>query len=86
MDLSRRLRYVPLLAAGVEVFLGLILLGGLTGLLWHTSTFDWWVKLSPSMSGPTADWFVWGLSFLFTLSPSFVALVDRVATLIQLLS
>ena len=80
MDLTKWLRYVPLLASAVVVFLGLILLGGLTGLLWHIRTFDWWVKLSPSVLGPTADWFVWGLSFLLVLSPSFVALVRRTAT------
>jgi len=56
------------------------MLGRLTGLLWHIRTFDWWVKLSPSVLGPTADWFVWGLSFLLVLSPSFVALVRRVVT------
>ena len=74
------LRYVPLLAAGVVVFLGLLFLGGLVGLLWHIDIFDWWVKLSPSVLGPTADWFVWGVSFLVVLSPSFVALVRRTGT------
>ena len=80
MDLTKWLRFVPLLGSGVVVFLGLILLGGLTGLLWHIRTFDWWVKLSPSVLGPIADWIVWGVCFLLVLSPSFVALVRRVAT------
>jgi hypothetical protein len=80
MDLSKRLRYVPLLAAGVVVFLGLVFLGGLTGLLWHTRTFDWWVKLNPSVLGPTADWIVWGVCFLLTLYPAVVALVRRRVT------
>jgi hypothetical protein len=79
MDLNKWLRYVPLLASAVVVFLSLILLGGLTGLLWHIRTFDWWVKLSPSVLGATADWFVWCLSFLLVLSPSFVGLVRRMA-------
>jgi hypothetical protein len=80
MDLSKRLRYVPLLAAGVVVFLGLVFLGGLTGLLWHIRTFDWWVKLNPSVLGPTADWIVWGVCFLLTLYPAVVALVRRRVT------
>ena len=75
MDLTKWLRYVPLLAGGVVVFLGLVLLGGPAGLLWHIRTFDWWVKLSPSVLGPTADWFAWALGFLVVLSPSFAALV-----------
>jgi hypothetical protein len=81
MDLSKRLRYVPLLAAGVVVFLGLVFLGGLTGLLWHIRTFVWWVNLSPFVLGPTADWFTWGVSFLFTVSPSVAAVVRRRVTL-----
>jgi hypothetical protein len=80
MGLSKRLRYVPLLAAGVVVFLGLVFLGGLTGLLWHIRTFDWWVKLNPSVLGPTADWIVWGVCFLLTLCPVVVALVRRRVT------
>jgi len=77
MELRKRLGYVPLLAAGVVVFLGLVFLGGLTGLLWHIRTFDWWVKLSPSVLEPTADWVVWVVCFLLTLSPALVALVRR---------
>jgi len=77
MQSHRRLGYVPLLAAGVVVFLGLVFLGGLTGLLWHIRTFVWWVKLSPSVLEPTADWIVWVVCFLLTLSPAVVALVRR---------
>jgi hypothetical protein len=77
MDLSKRLRYVPLLAAGVVVFLGLVFLGGLTGLLWHIRTFVWWVNLSPFVLGPTADWVLWIVCFLLTMSPAIVALVRR---------
>jgi len=77
MQSHRRLGYLPLLAAGVVVFLGLVFLGGLTGLLWHIRTFVWWVKLSPSVLEPTADWIVWVVCFLLTLSPAVVALVRR---------
>jgi hypothetical protein len=80
MDLSKRLRYVPLMAAGVVVFLGLVFLGGLTGLLWHIRTFDWGVKLTRSVLGPTADWVVWVVCFLLTLSPAVVAFVRRRVT------
>jgi hypothetical protein len=80
MQSHKRLGYVPLLAAGVVVFLGLVFLGGLTGLLWHIRTFDWWVKLSPSVLEPTADWVVWVVCFLLTLSPAVVALARKRAT------
>jgi hypothetical protein len=77
MQSHKRLGYVPLLAAGVVVFLGLVFLGGLTELLWHIRTFDWWVKLSPSVLEPTADWVVWVVCFLLTLSPAVVVLVRK---------
>jgi hypothetical protein len=80
MDLTKLLRYVPLFASGVVVFFGLILLGPATGLLWHIRTFDWWVKLNPSVFGPTVDWLVWAFGFLIVLYPSIVALVHRMAT------
>ena len=56
------------------------MLGRLTGLLWHIRTFDWWVKLSPSVLEPTADWVVWAVCFLLTLSPAIVTLVRRGVT------
>jgi hypothetical protein len=71
------MRYVPLLAAGVVVFLGIVFLGAPTGLLWHIRTFDWWVKLSPSVLEPAADWVVWAVCFLLTLSPAIIALLRR---------
>jgi hypothetical protein len=67
---GRYLRYVPLLTAGVLVFLGVIFLGRLTGLLWHSRTFGWWVPLDPFVLGPTADWIVWAVCLLITIAPS----------------
>jgi hypothetical protein len=76
MELHNRFRYVPLLAAGIEVFLGLVLLGGLTGMLWYAIPYGF-AKLSPSVFGPRADWLVWCISFLVLISPSVVALSRR---------
>ena len=73
----RRLRYVPLLSAGVLVFLGLMFLGVLSELHWHSRTFGWWVPLSPALIGPQADWVIWGASFLIAISPSVSALARR---------
>ena len=70
-------RYVPLLASGFLIFLGLMALGGLTGLLWHIRTYDWWIRLNPTIMGSSADWALWGLSFLSTISPAMVALGRR---------
>jgi len=57
------------LAAGVLVFFGLVLLGDLTGLLWRVEVFGWSIRLNPHVVGPTADWVIWGLSFLISISP-----------------
>jgi hypothetical protein len=73
----RKLQYVPLLSAGVLVFLGLMFLGSLSGLRWHSLTFAWWVPLSPALIGPQADWVIWGASFLISISPSVSALARR---------
>lgn len=73
----KQFRYVPLLAAGVVVFLGLVFLGDLSGLLWHIRTFGWWIKLSPSLFGLTADWIVWAASFLLSISPGIAMLFRR---------
>jgi hypothetical protein len=70
---DRRLRYVPLLAAGLLVFLGLVFLGKLTGLTWHSSTFHWRVPLDSSAMEPTADWVVWNISFFISIFPSILA-------------
>jgi hypothetical protein len=70
IELQGRVSFVPLLAAGVLVYLGLVLLGGLTGLLWHIYVYKWWIVLNPSLLGPTWDWLVWGASFLVMISPS----------------
>jgi hypothetical protein len=74
MELQGRLKFVPLLAAGLLVYLGLVLLGGLTGLLWHIGVYAWWIVLNPSILGPTWDWVVWGASFLVMMSPSVLEL------------
>ena len=71
---QKRFRYLPLLAAGVLVFLGLVFLGDLSGLLWHSRTFGWWLPLRPSILGPTADWFVWAVSFLLSVVPLILTL------------
>jgi hypothetical protein len=76
-DFPRLLQYVPVLAAGVLLFLSLVLIGGLIGLLWHIYTFDWWVRLAPSLLGPIGDWFLWGVSLLFALVPAILALIRK---------
>ena len=77
MQSRNRFRYVPLLAAGVLVFLGIVFLGDLTGLLWHSYTFGWWVPLHPSILSQTGDWLVWGGSFLLSVLPFALALIRR---------
>ena len=69
-EFQRRLSLVPLLAAGLLLYFGLVLLGSLTGLLWHIRYYQWWIVLNPSILGPTWDWVVWGVSFLVMISPS----------------
>lgn len=73
----KQLRYLPLLAAGALIFLGLVLLGSLSGLRWHSRTFGWWVPLNPTILGPTGDWTAWVASLLLTISPSVVPRVGR---------
>jgi len=73
----KQLRYLPLLAAGVLVFLGLVLLGSLSGLQWHSRTFGWWVPLNPTILGPTGDWAAWVVSLLLTISPSVIPRAGR---------
>jgi hypothetical protein len=74
MELQARLSFVPLLAAGALVYLGLVLLGSLTGLLWHIRYYQWWIVLNPSILGHIGDWVVWGVSFLVMISPSVLKL------------
>jgi hypothetical protein len=78
---SRRLLpFAPVLSAGVLVFLSLVMLGDLTGLLWHLEMYGgthWWMKLNPSIFGPSVDWFVWAIAFLVTISPSFAMLARK---------
>jgi hypothetical protein len=69
-----RLRYVPLLSAGVLVFLGLMFLGGLSDLHWHSRTFSWWVPLRPALIGPQTDWVIWCACFIISVAPSVLAL------------
>ena len=78
----RQLRYVPLLAAGVSVFLGLAILGDLLGILRHVEApwmFGGWIKLSPSFQEWMAQWVVWGACLLISISPNIVALARRKA-------
>lgn len=75
--LRKELRYLPLLAAGLQVFLSLVFLGELTGLLWHSRTFGWWVPLNPSLFGRMANWLLWGVSFLASIFPSIVAIARK---------
>lgn len=77
LSTSKQFRYVPLLAAGVVVFLGLVSLGGLTGLLWLVLPFGWWIKLNPFVLGPTMDWLLWSVSFLLLISPSILLLARK---------
>ena len=79
--LQRALWYVPLLACGLQVFLGLVFLGELTGLLWHSRTFGWWVPLDPSLFGRVANWLLWGVSLLASIFPSIVAVARKRANL-----
>jgi hypothetical protein len=69
---------VPLLTAGVLLFLGVVFLGRFTGLLWHSSTFGWWVPLDPFVLGPTLDWIVWAACLLITIAPSIVKIFRRI--------
>jgi hypothetical protein len=77
MQFRNRFRYIPLLAAGVLVFLGIVFAGDLSGLLWHIRTFDWWIPLAPIIVSRTVDWFTWGVSFLLSVSPAVLGLFDR---------
>jgi len=78
----KQLRYVPLIAAGVSVFLGLVILGDLLGVLRHVED-PWmlggWVKLSPSVLEWMAQWVVWGACLLVLISPTTVKLARRKA-------
>jgi len=76
-ELGKRLRYVPLLSAGMLVFLGIVLLGDLCGLRWHSRTFGWWATLNPALLGTTADWIIWGISLLISLSPTVAAIARK---------
>ena len=76
-EFEKRLRYVPLLSAGMLVFLGIVFLGGLSGLRWHSRTFGWLVTLNPTLLGPTGDWIVWGFSLLVSLFPAVAAIAIK---------
>jgi len=78
MRTSRRLShlgYLPLLSSGVVVFLGIVMLGGAIGLLWHP--FKTWVVLHPYLIGSTEDWIVWAGSFVISASPGFALILSR---------
>jgi hypothetical protein len=74
-QLRRLLRHIPLLAAAILIFLGLVFLGGLAGLVWHSRTFAWWVALNPSVVGPTEDWLVWAACLIISMFPIVAAVV-----------
>jgi hypothetical protein len=65
----------------VQVFLGAVFLGRLTGLLWHSRTFGWWVPLDPFVLGPTVDWIVWAACLLITIAPSILKIFRRIGRL-----
>jgi hypothetical protein len=69
------------MSAGVLVFLGVVMLGGLTGLLWQNprtyGRAQFSIELSPSVLGPTTDWLVWSASLLLSISPSILMLARR---------
>jgi len=77
IESQKRLRYVSLLAAGITVSLGLVMLGDLTGLLWHVRTLGWWISLNPSILGPAADWILFAAALLISISPVILALARR---------
>ena len=82
MTSRKQLRYVPLLAAGVSVFLGLAILGDLLGVLRHVEApwmFGGWVKFSPSAVEWILQWAVWGACLLILISPTILALARRKA-------
>lgn len=72
---SLALRYVPLLASGVCIFFGLVILGGVTGLLWHP--FKTWIVLDVHVFGGTGDWIAWGVSCIISATPIFLAIIRR---------
>lgn len=80
MRSQKRVRYVPLLAAGVSVFLGLLILGNLVVVLRHVEVpwmFGGWIKLGPSVQESAVQYAVWGVSLLVPISQSIVALAWR---------
>ena len=80
MRSCRQLRYVPALAAGVSVFLGLAILGDLVGVLRHVEgpwMFGGWIKLSPSVQEWMALCVAWGACLLISACPSVAALARK---------
>jgi len=80
MRSPRQLRYVPLLAAGVSVFLGLIILEDLVGVLRHVEVpwmFGGWIKLGPSVQESTVQWVAWGACLFISVSQGIAALARR---------
>jgi hypothetical protein len=80
MRSRRQLRYLPLLASAVSVFLGLNILGDLLGVLLHVEVpwmFGGWVKLAPSFQESTVQWIAWGICLLIATHQSIATLVSR---------
>jgi len=72
---SQFLKWVPLLGSGLAIFLGLVVLGGVIGLLWHP--FKTWIVLDVHLFGGTGDWIAWGVSFIISATPVFLAIIRR---------
>jgi hypothetical protein len=72
---SQFLKWVPLLGSGLVIFLGLVMLGGTIGLLWHP--FKTWIVLDVHVFGGTGDWIAWGVSFIISATPIFLAIIRR---------
>jgi len=71
----RHLHYFPLLASGLCIFLGIVMLGGVIGLLWHP--FKTWIVLDVHVFGGTGDWIAWGVSCIISATPIFLAIIRR---------
>jgi len=72
---SQFLKWVPLLGSGLAIFLGLVMLGGVIGLLWHP--FKTWVVLDVHILGLEGDWIAWVVGFMVSAVPGFIAIVRR---------
>ena len=72
---SQFVRCIPLLGSGLASFFGLVMFGGTIGLLWHP--FKTWIVLDVHVFGGTGDWIAWGVSFIISATPIFLAIIRR---------